>query len=120
LKKILIVDDLQKVRDLIAVTLSSWECEIFKAKNGFEAVEIAKIEKPDLIIMDLMMPEMNGISAIRIIKSDVDSKNCVIIVLTAFGADENVHAAIDAGADDYITKPFSPLELVNKVEKILG
>lgn len=120
MKTILIVDDQMEVRELVDVTLSADEVRIIKASKGKEAVEIARREKPDLIIMDVMMPgKLNGIEATRILKSDETTRHIAILMLTAKGQDRDVEAGLKAGADAYFVKPFSPLELIRKVEEVL-
>ncbi len=121
MKKILIVDDLIEIRELIATTLRTEDYQILEAKAGQEAIVITKAEKPDLIIMDIMMPGgMDGLEATHIIKNDPDTKNCKIIVLSGKGQEIDKEKGAEAGADDYFIKPFSPLELIKKVEEILG
>jgi two-component system, OmpR family, phosphate regulon response regulator PhoB len=121
MKKILIVDDQLEVRELVEVTMRVGDYHLLKAKNGDEAISIAKTEIPDLIIMDIMMPGgMDGLEATRILKNDPETKNCKIIILTAKGQQSDIEKGFSAGADDYFTKPFSPLELIKKVETFLG
>jgi two-component system, OmpR family, phosphate regulon response regulator PhoB len=120
MRKILIVDDQAEVRELVEVTLEVEDYEIFTAENGEKAIEIAKTEKPDLIIMDVMMPGIDGLEATRRIKSDPELNNCKIIMLTAKGQKDDVEEGYKSGADEYFTKPFSPLELIRKVEEVLG
>jgi len=121
MKKILIVDDQLEVRELVEVTLRTGDYQIFKAENGDQAVEVARTEKPDLILMDIMMPGgMDGLDATRIIKEDPETKDCVIIMLTAKGQQIDRRKGIDAGASEYFSKPFSPLELIRTVEKFVN
>jgi len=121
MKKILIVDDQLEVRDLVEVTMRVGDYQILKAKSGEEAIEIVKAEKPDLIIMDIMMPGgMDGLEAARILKNDPETKDCKIIMLTSKGQQTDIEKGMEAGADDYFAKPFSPLELIKKVEEFLG
>ncbi len=121
MKKILIVDDQLEVRELVEVTLRVEDYQIFHSESGEKAIEIAKAEKPELIIMDIMMPEgMDGLEATRILKNDSETKECIIIILTAKGQQADREAGLEAGADDYFAKPFSPLELIKKVEEVLG
>lgn len=119
MKKILIVDDCKEIRQLVKTTLEMSDYRVFEASNGSKALEIAKKNKPDVIIMDLMMPMMDGIEATRILTNDPETKDCHIIILT--GSDEKYRKMVtDAGADDVFIKPFSPLDLISKVENILG
>ena len=121
MKKILIVDDDAGIRELVNTTLRSDDYQIFQAENGEKAIEIARAEKPDLIIMDIAMPGgTEGIEATRILKNDPETKNCQIIMLTGRGQKGDREKSLDAGADDFFEKPFSPLALIKKVEEILG
>ena len=121
MKKILIVDDQVEVRELVEVTLRVGDYQIFQAKSGEEAIEIAKAEKPELIIMDVMMPGgIDGLKATRILKNDPETKDCIIVMLTAKGQQADREAGFEAGASDYFAKPFSPLGLIKKVEEVLG
>ena len=121
MKKILIVDDKQEVRELVEVTLRSDDHHILQAESGEEAIEVARAEKPDLILMDIMMPGvLNGLEATRILKGNPLTSECTIIMLTAKGQEYDRAAGLEAGARDYFIKPFSPLELLKKVEEILG
>jgi DNA-binding response OmpR family regulator len=121
MKRILIVDDEEEIRKLVAATLPKIHCEVLWAASGEDAVKIAKQDKPDLIMMDINMPgTIDGLQATRLIKGDAATKNCFIIMLTSFGADVDKQRGFDAGADDYFVKPFSPLELLRKIDEILG
>lgn len=120
MKKILIVDDREEIRDLVERTLRRGDCEILKAANGQAAIEIAGVEKPDLIMMDIMMPgTIDGFEATRIIKSDPKTKNCKVIILTAKSQPVDMKKGGEVGADSYFVKPFSPLELMRKVDEML-
>jgi len=121
MKKILIVDDQAELRELVEVTLRGDDYKIVKAKSGEEAIERTKAEKPDLILMDIMMPGgIDGLDATRIIKNDPKTNDCKIIMLTAKGQEVDKKKGIEVGADDYFTKPFSPLKLIQKIEEVLG
>ncbi len=121
MKKILIVDDQIEVRELVEITLRSGDYKIFQAKNAREAIETVKTEKPDLVIMDIMMPgEMDGLEATRLLKENPQTKECKIIMLTAKGQTTDLDEGIKAGADGYFIKPFSPLDLISKVEEMIG
>ena len=121
MKKILIVDDQKEVRELVEVTLSVEDYKIFQAENGEEAVHLARTEKPDLIIMDVMMPgDIDGLVATQILKSDQETKDCQVIMLSAKGQQHDRDKGLEMGGDYYFIKPFSPLELIMKVEQVLG
>ncbi len=120
MRKILVVDDLQEVRDLVEKTLRTGDRQVLKAENGQKAVEVAKAELPDLILMDIMMPgPVDGLEATSILKNHPETKHCTIIILTAKGQERDIEEGFRAGADDYFVKPFSPLELMRKVDQIL-
>lgn len=120
MKKILIVDDQKEVRELVEVTLRADGYQIFQAKNGRDAIETVKAHKPDVVIMDIMMPgELDGLEATRILKRNPDTNSVKIIMLTAKGQSTDFEEGFAAGADGYFTKPFSPLDLIKKVEEII-
>ena len=117
--KILLVDDEPDILEIVGYNLSSEGYEIFTASNGVEAVAKAKKKEPHLIILDVMMPEMDGIEACEIIRNTKGLENTIITFLTARGEDYSQVAGFDAGADDYITKPIKPKVLVSKVKALL-
>ena len=117
--KILLVDDEPDILEIVGYNLSSEGYQILTAENGLEGVKKAKKEKPHLIILDVMMPEMDGIEACELIRKNPDLKNTIITFLTARGEDYSQLAGFDAGADDYITKPIKPKILVSKVKALL-
>ena len=117
--KILLVDDEPDILEIVGYNLSSEGYEIIKAENGLEAVKKAKKFKPQLIIMDVMMPEMDGIEACEQIRKLPELSDTIITFLTARGEDYSQVAGFDAGADDYITKPIKPKVLVSKVKALL-
>ena len=120
MKKIMIVDDQPEVRELVEVTLLSDSYEILQTDTGEKAIEMAIREKPDIILMDIMMPgRIDGIEATRIIKSNPDTKDLHIIILTAKGQKKDIEIGLLSGADDYFIKPFSPLMLINKIEEVV-
>jgi CheY-like chemotaxis protein len=122
MKKILIVDDQIEVRELVQVTLEIGDYQILSAENGQEAVRIAQTQHPDIILMDIMMPgsEVDGLEACRQLKSDPATRDITIVMLSAKGQETDIDIGIAAGADDYFTKPFSPIALIEKVEEVMG
>lgn len=120
MKKILIVDDSNEIRKLVKTTLDTSTCRVYEAASGAKAIEIATKQVPDLIIMDVIMPgTIDGIEATRVIKNAPGTCKCHVIILTGSNhirQDE----IMSAGADDVFTKPFSPLDLIAKVEQVLG
>ncbi|WP_340077326.1 response regulator transcription factor [Leptobacterium sp. I13] len=117
--KILLVDDEPDILEIIGYNLSTEGYQVSTAKNGVEAVSKAKKEEPHLIIMDVMMPEMDGIEACEQIRKIPKLNNAIITFLTARGEDYSQVAGFEAGADDYITKPIKPKVLVSKVKALL-
>ena len=117
--KILLVDDEPDILEIISYNLSSEGYQVFTAKNGIEGVEKAKEKQPHLIILDVMMPEMDGIEACEHIRRAPGLENTLITFLTARGEDYSQVAGFEAGADDYITKPIKPKVLISKVKALL-
>lgn len=117
--KILLVDDEPDILEIVGYNLSSEGYNVITAENGLEAIKKAKKEHPHLIILDVMMPEMDGIEACEQIRKIPDLSNVIIAFLTARGEDYSQVAGFDAGADDYITKPIKPKVLVSKVKALL-
>jgi two-component system alkaline phosphatase synthesis response regulator PhoP len=117
--KILLVDDEPDILEIVSYNLSSEGYQVFTAKNGVEGVAKAKKKQPHLIILDVMMPEMDGIEACEMMRATPGLENTIITFLTARGEDYSQLAGFDAGADDYITKPIKPKVLVGKVKALL-
>lgn len=117
--KILLVDDEPDILEIVGYNLSNEGYQVFTAENGIKAIKKAKKEKPQLIILDLMMPDMDGIETCENIRNIPELNNTVITFLTARGEDYSQVAGFDAGADDYITKPIKPKLLVSKVKALL-
>lgn len=116
---ILLVDDEPDIIEIVRYNLSSEGYKIISAENGKEALRIAKKEKPQLIILDVMMPEMDGIETCAQMRKQPELKETVIAFLTARGEDYSQMAGFDAGADDYISKPIKPKVLTGKVKSLL-
>jgi len=117
--KILLIDDEPDILEIISYNLSAEGYQVITAKNGLEGIKKAKKEKPHLIVLDVMMPEMDGIEACEAIRKVPELKHTIITFLTARGEDYSQVAGFDAGADDYITKPIKPKLLVSKVKALL-
>lgn len=117
--KILLVDDEPDILEIVSYNLSSEGYEVYTANNGVEGVAKAKKKQPHLVILDVMMPEMDGIEACEIIRNTPGLENTIITFLTARGEDYSQVAGFDAGADDYITKPIKPKVLTSKVKALL-
>jgi CheY-like chemotaxis protein len=118
-KTVLIVDDEKFVRELIKIKLGRCGLTVIEAENGFEAIEIARTRRPDLILMDVMMPKMNGFEACEKLKSIPETARIPIIMLTARGEQDNQVRGVSLGAADYMSKPFSPQKLAELVIEIL-
>jgi two-component system, OmpR family, alkaline phosphatase synthesis response regulator PhoP len=117
--KILLVDDEADILEIVGYNLSQEGYQVFTAENGKEAIHKAKKHNPHLIIMDVMMPEMDGMEACENIRRIPELKNTIITFLTARSEDYSLVAGFEVGADDYITKPIKPKVLVSKVKALL-
>jgi len=118
--KILIAEDERDIRDLVAFTLRFAGYEVFAAANGEEAVEMAPNINPDLILMDVRMPRMTGYEACKIMKLNPDLKDIPIVFLSAKGQEAEIQQGLDAGAEEYLLKPFAPDQLTSHVKTILA
>ena len=118
--KVLIADDQPTMRQLVRLTLESGHFEILEAKDGEAALEVARAEQPDLLFLDWTMPGMAGVEVCRALREDPATAVIRIVMLTARSQDSDRAHAQEMGADDYITKPFSPIELLEKVRVVLG
>ena len=116
---ILIADDEPNQLELMAYNLKKADFVIHQAENGEEALEKVEELSPDLVILDWMMPNMSGIEVCRILRSKDETKKIPIIILSARSEDVDKSLGLDTGADDYISKPFSPIELVSRVKALL-
>ncbi|MBI4551129.1 MAG: response regulator [Candidatus Latescibacteria bacterium] len=120
-KTVLVADDEVKVVSLLLATLGGDErYRVVVAKDGEEAVSVAKQEKPDLILLDILMPKLDGFQVCRLLRGDPATSRAMIVMLTALAQESDWHEAIQAGADDYLTKPFSPTEILEKIEDVCG
>lgn len=117
--KILLVDDEPDILEILSYNLTSEGYQVYTARNGAEGVEKARKKTPHLIILDVMMPEMDGIEACEIIRKTKGLQDSIIAFLTARNEDYSQVAGFDAGADDYITKPIKPKVFISKVKSLL-
>jgi CheY-like chemotaxis protein len=118
--KILIAEDERDIRDLVAFTLRFAGHEVFSASNGEEAVEMAPKVNPDLILMDVRMPRMTGYEACKLMKEDPNLKDIPVVFLSAKGQENEIQQGLDAGAEEYLLKPFAPDQLTTHVKTILA
>ena len=117
--KILLVDDEPDILEIISYTLINEGYSVYTAANGVEAIDLARKINPTLIILDVMMPKMDGIEACEIIRNDSEIGDTIITFLSARGEDYSQIAGFNAGADDYITKPIKPRVLKSKIKSLL-
>ncbi len=119
-KKVLVVDDEPFICRSLSFVLRKENYEVFEARNGEEALEAIRTHRPDLVFLDVMMPKVNGFEVTEMVKSDPDLKRTKIILLTAKGQDSDRETGRRLGADDYMTKPFSPSKILERAREILG
>lgn len=117
--KILIAEDERDIRDLIAFTLRYAGHDVVLAANGEEAYNLAVQDKPDLVLMDVRMPKMTGYEACRAMKANDEIKHIPVVFLSAKGQEAEVQTGLEAGATDYILKPFAPDQLAKRVAELL-
>jgi two-component system phosphate regulon response regulator PhoB len=117
--KILIAEDEDALRLLTRETLASQDAELFEASDGLEALEIARREMPELLLLDVAMPGLTGFEVCEKLKADPDTAGIVIVMLTAHGQGSDRARAVAVGADHFMTKPFSPVQLIRLVGQIL-
>ena len=118
-KTILVVDDEKDLLDLIEYNLKKEGFNVLRAENGEEGIEVAKEYKPDLVLLDIMMPKMDGLEAVQIMRKDKDLRNTPIIFLTARSDEKTEVEGLNKGGDDYITKPISTTKLISRIKAVL-
>ena len=118
-KQILIIEDEPDIQELLSFNLDNNGYKVYTASNGEKGLDVARKEHPDLILLDLMLPGINGLDVCRIIKSDQDTSGISIIMLTALGQEEDIIKGVETGADDYVTIPFSLLVLEARIKSVL-
>lgn len=120
MSKILVVDDEPFIMRSLTFVLQREGFEVLQAHDGEEAIEVLRREKPDLVFLDVMMPKKNGYQVLEDIRATDDLAGCRVIMLTAKGQDSDRERGIELGVDDYMTKPFSPMKIVERARAILG
>lgn len=120
MKTILLADDEPNLRTLVHTTLEDSRYNILEAANGSDALQLARARKPDLLVLDWMMPGISGIDVAKQLRGNPETAHIPIIMLTARGQEKDKAQGLDAGAFAYLIKPFSPLELLEKVREALG
>ena len=118
--RILVADDDIDIRELVEFKLSTLGHDVVAVSDGGAAIDACQAERPDLAVLDVMMPGVSGLDAIRAIRADPALADLPIMLLTARAQEADVETGFDSGADDYITKPFSPRELASRVEALLS
>ena len=116
---ILIVEDDENIQQLVGYNLTKAGYHTIYADTGEQALSILSKTKPDLILLDLMLPELSGVDVCKTVKTEKQTSHIPIIILTAKGEEEDITAGLDLGADDYITKPFSPKVLLSRIKAVL-
>lgn len=118
--RVLLADDDPALRRLIGATLGAEDFDLLQAIDGEEALRIARADHPVLVLLDVNMPRLDGFEVCRQLKADASTAGIKVVMLTARGADVDRLRAREAGADDYFVKPFSPIQLLNKVYALLA
>ena len=119
-KKILVVDDEMHIIRIVKYKLESAGYQVLTALNGIDALKVAREEKPSLIFLDIMMPGLNGYEVCSQLKNSPETRNIIIIMLTAKGQESDKIKGLEVGVDEYITKPFSPQDLLDRTRDLLG
>jgi two-component system, OmpR family, phosphate regulon response regulator PhoB len=117
---VLVADDDADIRDLVAFKLEQAGFEVLAAEDGQAALDQARSHRPALAVLDVSMPRLSGIDVCRMLRADPATADMLIIMLTARVQEQDVEGGLSAGADDYVTKPFSPRELVSRIQSLLS
>lgn len=120
MRKLLIAEDEIGIRSLVRMTLAREEYEIFEAADGEEALALARKHQPELVLLDVMMPGLTGFEVCRAIKEDPSTAQAAVVILSAKSQDADREQGMACGADDYFTKPFSPIALLRKIDEVYG
>ncbi|WP_305788161.1 response regulator transcription factor [Symbioplanes lichenis] len=116
---VLVADDDADIRDLVAFKLEQAGLEVVSVEDGQAALEQARLRRPTLAVLDVSMPGLSGIDVCRMLRADPATAGILVIMLTARVQEQDVEGGFSAGADDYVTKPFSPRELVSRIQALL-
>lgn len=119
-KKIMVVDDEPEILGILKFRMSSWGYDALTAQNGKEGLRMAEEKKPDLILLDVMMPGMSGFDVLKELKSKDSTKNIPVIMITVAAAKHEVDEGIKLGAAYYLSKPYDAQELLNRIKSIIG
>jgi DNA-binding response OmpR family regulator len=120
MRTLLIADDESGIRSLVKMTLQRKQYEILEASDGEEALALARKYHPELVLLDVMMPGLTGFEVCRALKDDPATASATVVMLTAKAQDSDRAEGLAAGADDYFTKPFSPIALLRKIDDVYG
>lgn len=118
--RVLVVDDEEDIRNLVSFNLRAAGLDVLFAEDGASAIQQIRNERPDLVILDLMLPELDGVSVCEMIRKLPEASHIPVIMLTAWATERARLVGLQAGANDYVTKPFSPRELVKRVQSLLA
>jgi DNA-binding response OmpR family regulator len=118
--KILVAEDSSTVRRLVATRLGADGFDVVEAEDGEEAVLLATAERPDLIVLDKVMPKLDGFEVIRLLRENEETRSIPIVMLTEQAGEEDVLDGLDLGVEEYMPKPFSPRELSSRVKRVLA
>ena len=121
MQSVLVVEDQADIRKLIRMSLETEPYELHEASDGVSALALARQHRPKLVLLDVMMPgDLNGLQVCQRIKTDPDLAHAKVLLLSARGQDSDRQAGVDVGADEYLTKPFSPMHLIATVERLMS
>ena len=118
-KRIVIVDDELDMARLLKMELESEQYDVNLVKNGWQGLALIKNSRPDLVLLDIMMPEMDGYEVLQQLKAEATTKDIPVVILTAKGLEQDIQKGLDLGAEDYIVKPFYPALLLKRIKSIL-
>lgn len=120
MRRLLIADDESGIRSLVRMTLERDSYQILEASDGEEAIAMAREHHPEVVLLDVMMPGLSGFDVCRALKGDPTTAEATVVLLTAKAQESDRAEGIAAGADDYFTKPFSPIALLRKIDEVFG